>query len=83
MFGKKNDIPKVQICRDIDTTSYFWCHEAILIEVTGGKSALRWKRQRVADSYYYERTYSALTLNNEPILQADIPLRTILANCVV
>lgn len=73
MFEKKKVHSKIQICQNIDTTPYFWCREAILIEVTNGKSALHWKCQRVADSYYYERFNSVLTLNNKPILQASLP----------
>ena len=70
MFGKFKK-PSVQVCQSVDTAPYFWCNEAVLIEVKNGRSALRWVRQKDYDNDYMY--LSALMLKDRPILQATLP----------
>lgn len=69
MFWKSKAL-SIRICQDISTASYFWCHEAVLLEVKNSKGALRWIRQEYDTDY---KASSVLMLNDKPILQADIP----------
>ncbi len=62
--------PKIEIVKEIDTTSYHWCNEVLLIYVKNGLAALT-KR-----SSEYDRDYSCkgqLLLNGAPLIQGDYP----------
>lgn len=72
MFWKK-DGTQVNIIEQVYTDRYFWCNEAVLIEVKNGKSVLISQTQSVGDAYYGNRYLSALTLNGKPLIQKDVP----------
>lgn len=62
--------PKIEIVKEIDTTVYHWCNEALLIYVKNGLAALT-KRSSEYDRDYSRK--SQLLLNGTPLIQGDYP----------
>lgn len=63
-----NSKPKIEILREIDTTAYHWCGEALLIHVKNGLATLT-KRSGDFDQNYC--CQSQLLLNGTPLIQGE------------
>ncbi|BCZ48906.1 hypothetical protein psyc5s11_49730 [Clostridium gelidum] len=71
MLFHKNKI-NVDVVKDIDVSSYYWCSSAKLVLVSG-TGALETETMMEADDYYGHRFLSHIKLNGVPLVQKDSP----------
>ncbi len=63
--------PEIKIMKQINTQPYRWCKEAVLLQITNGKSALTRISTKADENYCY---HSQLLLNGKPLIQGNYPL---------
>ena len=63
--------PQIETGRPIHTQPYRWCKEALLIQITNGKSVLTRVCTKTNQDDYYQ---SQLLLNGKPIMQGSYPV---------
>lgn len=61
----------IKILRFLDVSDYIWCRDAVLIQITGGKSALTHVAGNETEDYTVK---SVLSLNGKPLVQEECPI---------